>query len=154
MPLLLVAAAATWQPARGDERTDCPPTAIGRMAAAGLVVGSLTGFFGVGGGFLMVPVLTLWLGVGFRRAVGTSLVIITITAAAALTSHLLAGAELDVPVTATLSAATATGGLAGVATARHLPQRALRQGFALVVVTIAVFLLVDTLLLGGPPQAS
>ena len=135
-----------------DDRTECPPTAVGRTVAAGLGVGRLTGFFGVGGGFLIVPVLTLWLGVGFRRAVGTSLLVITITAAAAVASHLLAGAQIDVPVTAALATATAAGALAGTAAARRLPQRALKQGFAVVVVAVALFLLADTLLLGGPPH--
>jgi uncharacterized membrane protein YfcA len=152
--VLLIAAVATWQPAGSDERTECPPTAVGRTAVAGLGVGCLTGFFGVGGGFLIVPVLTLWLGVAFRLAVGTSLVVITITAAAALASHLVAGAHLDLPVTATLATATAAGALAGTALARRVPQGALRRGFALLVLAVALFLLVDTLLLGGPPQAS
>ena len=58
-------------------------------------VGAMTGFFGVGGGFVIVPVLTLWLGAPFRRAVATSLVIITLTGLAALASHLLTGARPD-----------------------------------------------------------
>ena len=65
------------------------------MLVAGVGVGLLTGFFGVGGGFVIVPVLTLWLGAGFRRAVATSLVIITLTGVAALTSHLIAGSRPD-----------------------------------------------------------
>ena len=154
VPVLLVAAAATWLSTGTDDRTECPPTAVGRTVVAGLGVGCLTGFFGVGGGFLIVPVLTLWLGVGFRLAVGTSLLVITITAAAAVASHLLAGAHLDVPVTAALATATAAGALAGTAVARRLPQRALKQGFAVVVVAVALFLLADTLLLGGPPHGS
>jgi uncharacterized membrane protein YfcA len=157
VPVMLIAAAATWQRAssdQGDEAANCPPTLLGRTLLAGLGVGILTGFFGVGGGFLIVPVLTIWLGVGFRRAVGTSLVVISLTGIAALGSHLVAGADLDVPITATLSAATIAGALAGTAVGRRLPQRALGQGFALVVLAVAVFLLVDTLVLGGPPAAS
>ncbi len=157
VPVMLVAAAATWHRASGDfggEAPRCPPTLVGRTVLAGLGVGVLTGFFGVGGGFLIVPVLTIWLGVGFRRAVGTSLVVISLTAIAALMSHVVAGADIDIPVTATLSAATVVGALAGTALGRRLPQRALGHGFALVVVAVAVFLLIDILVLGGPPQAS
>jgi uncharacterized protein len=158
VPVMLIAAAATWQRASGGdpehEPASCPPTALRRTTLPGLGVGALTGFFGVGGGFLIVPVLTIWLGVGFRRAVGTSLVVITLTAAAALASHLLAGGALDVPITATLATATATGALAGTAVAGRLPQHTLGQAFALLVLAVAVFLLVDTILLGGPPQAS
>ena len=72
-------------------------------------VGALTGFFGVGGGFVIVPMLTLWFGVTFRRAVATSLVIITLTGVAALASHLAAGATPDLPITAALAGSTAVG---------------------------------------------
>jgi uncharacterized protein len=41
------------------------------LVAAGFAVGVLTGFFGVGGGFIVVPVLSIWLGAGFRRAVAS-----------------------------------------------------------------------------------
>jgi uncharacterized protein len=101
---------------------------------------------------LIVPVLTLWLGFSFRRAVATSLVIITLTGLAALASHLAAGAQIDVAVTIALSASTATGALIGSAFAQRVPQAALGRAFAVVVGLLAIFLLVDTLLLGGPPR--
>jgi uncharacterized protein len=154
VPVMLLAAGATWQRAGADreEAEDrCPPVAPGRTAAAGLAVGVLTGFFGVGGGFMIVPVLTLWLGVGFRRAVATSLVIITLTGLAALVSHLVAGAEPSWDVTAALAAGTAAGALAGTTLGRRLPQAALGRAFAIVVTLLALFLLVDVLALGGPP---
>ena len=156
VPVMVVAAAATWY--RAGETTDeaiagCPAPRTGRTVVAGCGVGLLTGFFGVGGGFLIVPVLTLWLGVCFRRAVATSLVIITLTGLVALVSHLVADAELDVPVTAFLAGATAVGALSGTMIAQRLPQAMLGRAFAVVVGLVAAFLLVDTLLLGGPPQA-
>ena len=155
VPIMLVAAAATWQRARqtiSDEAGSCPTPRLGRIVIAGVGVGALTGFFGVGGGFMIVPVLTLWLGFGFRRAVATSLVIITLTGLAALASHLAAGSELNVAVTIALSAATAAGALTGSLLAQRVPQAALGRAFAVVVGLLAVFLLLDTLLLGGPPQ--
>ncbi len=154
VPVMLVAAFATWQRAGGahdDRDLGCPPTDYGRIVLAGTAVGLLTGFFGVGGGFVIVPVLTLWFGLGFRRGVATSLVIITLTGLAALASHLATGARPDVPVTAALAASTAFGALLGTLVGRRLPQAALGRGFAVVVGTVALFLLVDTLLLGGPP---
>jgi uncharacterized membrane protein YfcA len=154
VPVMLVAAGATWQRARSgraEEERGCPSASAVRILVAGFAVGALTGFFGVGGGFVIVPVLTLWFDVTFRRAVATSLVIITLTGAAALASHLAAGATLHLPITATLAAATAAGALCGTLVAERLPQRALGRGFALVVAATAVFLLVDTLALGGPP---
>ena len=156
VPVMLVAAGATWQRAgadRGEAEDRCPPLAPVRVVAAGLGVGALTGFFGVGGGFMIVPVLTLWLGVGFRRAVATSLVIITLTGTAALASHLVAGAAPHVGVTALLAGSTAVGALAGTALGRRLPQQALGRAFAVIVAVVALLLLADTLWLGGPPTA-
>ncbi len=57
------------------------------MVAAGTAVGLLTGFFGVGGGFVIVPTLVLALGFTMPEAVGTSLLVITIDAVVALVSR-------------------------------------------------------------------
>jgi uncharacterized membrane protein YfcA len=102
---------------------------------------------------MIVPVLTLWFGLAFRQAVATSLVIITLTAVAALASHLLAGAAPELAITAWLAGSTAVGALLGTRVAQRLPQRDLARGFALVVTAVAALLLIDTLALGGPPQA-
>lgn len=61
----------------GVEWRTCLPSALG----TGAVVGVLTGLFGVGGGFLIVPALTLLLGLGAAEAVATSLVVIVINSA-------------------------------------------------------------------------
>lgn len=156
VPIMLVAAAVTWHRAGGRLVRDdepCPPVAIGRTALAGSAVGTLTGFFGVGGGFLIVPALTMWFGMSFRHAVATSLVVITFTALFAVSGHIVAGAEMDVPITFTLAVSTGIGALTGAMVGGRLPQRMLGRAFAVLVVAVAVFLLVDTLLLGGPPQA-
>lgn len=154
VPLMAAAGAATWRRARSETADDERPAVAVRavpVAVAGGLVGVLTGFFGVGGGFVIVPVLTLWFGFGFHRAVGTSLVIIALTGVAALGSHLAVGTSLDVPVTVTLAASTMAGALAGSLVSARLPQRVLGQAFALVVGAVALFLLVDVVALGGPP---
>ena len=156
VPVMLAAAGATWQrsgAAHADEDSDCPPAKSGVVAGAGLLVGVMTGFFGVGGGFMIVPVLVLGLGLAFRRAVATSLVIITLTGVAALTSHLATGATPDFAVTASLALSTMAGALLGTAVADRLPQQLLARGFAVIVALLAVFLLADAVLLGGPPTA-
>jgi uncharacterized membrane protein YfcA len=155
VPVMALAAAATWLRATqtdGDETGACPPARLDRIVLAGAGIGALTGFFGVGGGFLIVPVLTLWMRFSFRRAVATSLVIITITGLAALASHLVVGAAVDIPVTGALALATAGGALAGTVFAQRVPQALIGRAFALLVAALALFLLLDTLLLGGPPQ--
>ena len=152
VPVMLVAAFATWRRS-GEALQDagCPHPPLQRVLVAGLGVGVLTGFFGVGGGFVIVPVLTLWLGAGFRRAVATSLVIITLTGLAALASHLVAGSRPNLEVTAELAISTGIGALLGTLVGERLPQTLLRRGFALVVTAVAIALLINVLALGGPP---
>jgi uncharacterized membrane protein YfcA len=155
VPVMLVASLATWQRAQrtmSRATGDCPPAQRGRILVAGLTVGVLTGFFGVGGGFMIVPVLTLWLGFGFRRAVATSLVILTLTGLSALASHLAVGADIDIAITVALATATAIGAVVGSILAQRVPQAALGRAFSIVVGLLALFMLVDTLLLGGPPH--
>ena len=156
VPIMLAAAFATWQRAGAGRRetdTGCPQARLLVVAGAGFGVGALTGFFGVGGGFMIVPVLALGLGMTFRRSVATSLVIITLTGTAALISHLLTGAAPDWGITAALSLCTALGALGGTAIADRLPQAALAKAFAVIVAALALFLLLDATLLGGPPTA-
>jgi uncharacterized membrane protein YfcA len=154
IPVMLLASFGTWQRAGADQpdaSEECPTVGLGPIAAAGLAVGVLTGFFGVGGGFVIVPVLALGFKLAFRRAVATSLVIITITGCAALASHLAQGAEIDVGVTAAMGLSTAVGALCGTLVGNRLPQRLLGKAFAIVVAAVAMFLLIDTLAFGGPP---
>jgi uncharacterized membrane protein YfcA len=119
----------------------CAPRSI----PAGLVVGFLTGLFGVGGGFLIIPALVLMLGVEMPVAVGTSLLIITANSAAAVLSH-LHGAHIDGGIT-TAFVGTA---IVGSFIAGHLGSKAdtsrLQHWFAYLVFAVAAYVLIDTLL--------
>ena len=78
--------------------------------------------------------------------------IITLTGLAALASHLIAGSRPDLAVTAELAGATGVGALLGTLVGERLPQLVLRRGFAVLVTAVALALLVDVLVLGGPPR--
>ena len=154
---MLVAATATWQRAarrrRATRPARCPKVRAGRIVLAGVAVGALTGFFGVGGGFLIVPVLTLWLGFSFRRAVATSLVIITLTGKrGADEPRRDRRADRRLGDRCAVRRRPAAGALLGSLSAQRVPQAALGRAFAVVVALLALFLLADTLVLGGPPQ--
>lgn len=153
VPVMLAAAVLTQGRGDDDGERDCPHPRPTTAGAVGLGVGAATGFFGVGGGFLIVPALTALLGVPVRRAIATSLAIITITGLAALVSHLAAGAEPDWPLTLALSGSAAIGALGGTALGGRLPERTLTRAFGAVVAGVALFLLIDVVLLGGPPAA-
>jgi uncharacterized membrane protein YfcA len=155
--IMLIAAAATWRKAsdRGDggvrPEPACPPLRQARTVAAGVLIGGMTGFFGVGGGFLIVPTLVVFLALSMRLAIGTSLAIITATSALALVTHLLTGRGLDVPVTAAMTAACVAGAVAGTSLAGRVPQRQLGHRFATMVAAVAGYLLISAAFLGGPP---
>ena len=138
-----------WQ--RGDA---CPPLRLPRDILAGASVGFVTGLFGVGGGFLIVPTLAVALAFTMRTAVGTSLAIITGTSLLGLGVHLLAGRELDASIAATMTLGCIAGALAGATLAGRLPQRTLSHGFAALVVAVAAYILISVAFLGGPAGAS
>lgn len=84
-----------------------------RIVAAATAVGLLTGFFGVGGGFVIVPALVLALGFDMPAAVGTSLLVITINSAASLAARFGGHMHLDWPLLAVFTAAALAGTVAG-----------------------------------------
>jgi uncharacterized protein len=110
------------------------------VAGCGAAVGFLTGFLGVGGGFLVVPVLTLVLHLPMRRAVGTSLLVITLNSAAALSTRVVAPPELDWRVLCTFTVAAVVSALVAGRVADRLSGAALTRAFAgmLLAVSLAV----------------
>ena len=123
--------------AGGGRPTRPHPAAV---PAAGLGVGLLTGFLGVGGGFLIVPALVLLGGLAIHRAVGTSLLVIALNSAGGIAGHLRQG-EMPAGLTAAFTAAAALGALAGVRLAGSLDPGRLRRAFAVFVILVGLFLL-------------
>lgn len=109
---------------------------------AGVAVGALTGFLGVGGGFLIVPALVMLVGLPMKVAVGTSLIVIAMNSVAGLLGH-LGGPALDLPVVAAFVAGGLAGVMAGTRAARHIHADRLRQAFAVFVIVLGALLLVD-----------
>jgi hypothetical protein len=112
--------------------------------ASGAGVGLMTGFLGVGGGFLIVPALVMLVGLPIRQAVGTSLVVIAMNSMAGLLGH-LGGPPLDFQTIAIFVTAGFTGALVGARMTRYVHPENLRRMFALFVIILAIVLLVDNL---------
>lgn len=125
-------------PGGGVNWRGCLPKAIG----AGAAVGFLTGLFGVGGGFLIVPALTLLLGLPMTAAVGTSLVIIVVNSAAGSAAY-LGSVEIDYAITGAFAGSAIAGSLVAGRFARHLPAARLRRWFAYLVFAVAALVLVQ-----------
>lgn len=107
---------------------------------AGFTVGLLTGLLGVGGGFLLVPVL-IYLGLGhFPTAVGHSLVLITVNAiSGAISYQATEQVEIDLTATAGITLVAAFGSVAGGILLKRLPSAALQKGFAVLLVLLGCF---------------
>jgi uncharacterized membrane protein YfcA len=108
-------------------------------------VGLLTGFLGVGGGFLVVPALLLALALPMEYAAGTSLVVITITSAAALAVRAGAGTSPDWGVVAALTAVSALTAVAGARMADRLDSNRLQAAFTVLVLAVAIYTASHTL---------
>jgi len=116
---------------------ECKPI---RCLLAGLAVGVLTGFIGVGGGFLLVPALVKFAKLPLRQAVGTSLAVIAFNSAAGFISH-FGEAPPRWLLAFVFAVLAATGVLVGTALAKRLPVARLRQGFAVMVILTGAFVL-------------
>lgn len=117
-----------------------PPMAWWRVLLGGVGVGFLTGFLGVGGGFLIVPALVLLVGMDMPDAVGSSLVVIALNSAAGLLGHISDGA-LPWTMIGLFVSAGLGGLLLGTRAAHRLSPARLRQSFAVFVVALAIVLL-------------
>lgn len=115
------------------------PRALKVLLAAS-VVGLLTGFLGVGGGFLVVPALLLAMSVPMRYAAGTSLVVITMTSAAALLVR--TGSVVQQPdwlLVGALTTASTVAAVAGARLAARTDTRRLSGAFTALVLAVAVY---------------
>lgn len=125
-------------PVEEPERAECRP---GVCVLSGLGVGVLTGFVGVGGGFLIVPALLRFARLPMGRAVGTSLAIIAANSLAGFLAHMgdLSGRT---GLAAGLTGAAVIGVLAGTALGRRLHPVGLKAAFGGLTLAIAAFLIV------------
>jgi len=117
-----------------------------RLIPIGLGVGLLAGFFGIGGGFLIVPGLMLATAMPLSTAIGTSLVIVTALGATTAASYAWSGL-VDWPLSALLVAGGAIGSTIGMRIGRRLAERkrTLEIGFACVVMAVGAFVVVNAL---------
>lgn len=170
--LMLVVAWRMWAKARNPElpsgvcptesedqqgRSTCQRDENGRLkltshcamllAFIGLLTGILSGLFGVGGGFVIVPALVLFSGMEIHRAVGTSLLVVFLISVSGVASTVAAGQELSLGVTLQFL----IGGLGGIwlggMVARKIKGPTLQKIFAAAVVLVALFVMVKTIFL-------
>lgn len=110
-----------------------------KVLATATVVGALTGFLGVGGGFVVVPALVLALGLPMRYAAGTSLVVITVTSAVALAVRAGGDVRPDWGAVLALTVASALAAVVGARVAARVDTAKLQAAFTGLVLVVAVY---------------
>jgi uncharacterized protein len=120
------------------------PTAV-KVVVAGSFIGILTGFFGVGGGFVIVPALVLALGFTMPDAVGTSLLVIAVNSTVALMTRLPSG-SVEWGVVIPFTIASLIGVFVGSRLASTRDPSFLQKWFVILLVVVAVYTATSSLL--------
>lgn len=117
-----------------------------KLIGIGLATGALSGFFGIGGGFLIVPGLILATGMPILNAVGSSLLAVTAFGLTTASNYALSGL-IDWTLAAVFIAGGVVGGLLGARSAKTLSGRkgALNTVFAALIFAVAIYMLVRSL---------
>ncbi len=141
----------------GRDRSACQRDADGKLRLTsrcarllvyvGLMTGVLSGMFGVGGGFVIVPALVLFSGMAIHQAVGTSLFVIVLVSISGVASHIAGGNELSLQTTLQFLVGGFAGMWLGGVIATHLKGPTLQKTFSIAVVLVAVFVIFKSMVL-------
>ncbi len=126
----------------GEEAAPVRPVPL---AAAALATGFASGFFGVGGGFLIVPALALVAGLSMASAVATSLLVISINGAIGVVSYAIQGRPIDYATAAWFAAGGLVGMWAGQKVSGGLDDRLLARVFSAVLIGVSALLIYKNL---------
>lgn len=133
--VLLAATLAFLRPRRAEPEGGSPaPVPV--LVTVGLGLGVLTGFLGVGGGFLIVPALVLLARLPLKHAVGTSLAVIVAGSFSGTMGYLWAG-QAPIALVLPVAAGAVLGALVGAPLAGRLPERPQRIAFAVLALSVA-----------------
>ncbi len=120
------------------------PGSTARLIAIGALTGLYSGFLGLGGGFILVPMLTRWLGFDIKRAIATSLLAITILAIPGTITHAVLG-NIDWRIAAVLAVGVIPGAILGSRLTLGSAERSVRIGFATLLLVTGAWLAISTL---------
>ncbi|MCX8006706.1 MAG: sulfite exporter TauE/SafE family protein [Coriobacteriia bacterium] len=120
------------------------PPSVPELAAVGVAAGLYSGFLGLGGGFVIVPLLARWLGYGLKRAIGTSLLAVAMLAIPGSVAHYALG-HVDLSIAAGLVLGVVPGAAAGARLTTVASETAVRYAFAILLACAAAWLAVGEL---------
>jgi uncharacterized protein len=111
------------------------------LAGVGMTAGLLTGLFGVGGGFIIVPSLVTFSGMGIQRAIGTSLLVISLVGVSGTASLIALGRPMPLGMVTWFAVGSVAGLIAGTALAHRLGGPTLQKVFAVAILVVALFVI-------------
>ncbi|HET9909771.1 MAG TPA: sulfite exporter TauE/SafE family protein [Anaerolineales bacterium] len=142
--LMLIIGSMLFFRKNSETEADSSTKPLWLVLASGAGVGLLTGVFGVGGGFLIVPALVMLVGLPIQMAVGTSLVVIAMNSFAGFLGHMGRG-SIDLILTLIFASAGLAGTFAGTKLSVKFSSSKLQKAFAGFVIALGFFLLYDNL---------
>ena len=113
-----------------------------RLMLQGCITGAITGFIGVGGGFIIVPSLVLFAGLPMKRAIGTSLVIITINCLVGILGNVDVVKSLNFVFLSILATLAIIGILIGTWSLRFIPDKQLKPVFGWIILVLSAVIFV------------
>ncbi|MBD1395045.1 sulfite exporter TauE/SafE family protein [Mucilaginibacter glaciei] len=116
-----------------------------KLIIQSVLVGIITGFVGVGGGFLIIPSLVLFAGLPMKKAVGTSLMVMTISSLLGVLGDVSRQAPINYGFLAMFSAFAITGIIGGSFLTKYLNDTKLKPAFGWFVLLMGIFVLITTL---------
>lgn len=158
--VMIVVAVRMWKHARRREE-NCP-SALGctrdpegeiiltlrcaiLLILVGLVTGVLSGLYGIGGGFIIVPTLVLLTGMSMQRAIGTSLMVIVLVSISGVASQAISGQVVSFDRTGWFTVGGISGMFVGQALGNRLSGAALQKVFVIAILAVALFVIVRNL---------
>lgn len=114
------------------------PLAVGGGLALGLAIGIISGMIGIGGGAFLIPALMFFYGMSQKTAQGTSVATLLLPIGIFAFSTYYKAGHVDLKLALLVAVGFAAGGWFGGLWAQHLPDLALRRGFAVLLVALAV----------------
>ncbi len=144
--VMLIASYSMIKTQKEKEGSGRKPLNLPIILLEGLVVGTITGLVGAGGGFLIVPALVLLVGMPMKKAVGTSLVIIAIKSLIGFLGDIGSGQPIDWYFLLMFTGFSIVGMLLGNYATRFVSPKKLKSGFGWFVLVMGVFIIIKELL--------
>lgn len=117
-----------------------------KLVIQSILVGIITGFVGVGGGFLIIPSLVLFAGLPMKKAVGTSLMVMTISSLLGVMGDVSRHAPIDYKFLLLFSAFAIAGIITGSYLTKYISETKLKPAFGWFVLLMGIFVLITTLI--------